>query len=176
METPGQAELAFPAALHAKFVRLALDQPTLDFLQGPPPSDAREKNSFADRTRMTNTDRIALLQTHAMHVISTAQVRTTARGKYEQHVGKSQPVLMMIHPIFSAAAQVAQLLGRDPGAAGAAGHLLDIGAGSGAVTAQMAPLFAQVTTTEISVQMAARLRDRGYDCVPATGGGDGKTL
>ena len=56
-------------------MRLALDQPTLDFLQGPPPSDALEKNAFADRTQMTNTDRIALLQTHAMHVFSTAQVR-----------------------------------------------------------------------------------------------------
>eukprot|EP01047_Picozoa_sp_COSAG01_P042800 COSAG01_NODE_3760_length_5722_cov_5.035390_6_plen_87_part_00 len=80
-------------------MRLALDQPTLDFLQGPPPSDAREKNSFADRTRMTNTDRIALLQTHAMHVFSTAQVRATARAKHE-HVGKSQSVLVMIHPIL----------------------------------------------------------------------------
>lgn len=133
-----EEEKAFPRALYSIFVRLELDQVTLDFLQGPPPSDAAEKNAHADREKMTNTDRIALLATHAMHVLSTGQ--------------------------FS------QLLGRKPSEA--RGHLLDIGAGTGAVTAELAPLFSTVTTTEISVQMAAQLRGRGYDCVPASGSGD----
>ena len=52
-----------------------------------------------------------------------------------------------------------QLLGR-----GTQGSLLDIGAGSGDVTAALAPLFGEVVTTETSRMMARRLRDRGFAC------------
>ncbi len=51
-----------------------------------------------------------------------------------------------------------QLLGR-PG-----GRLLDVGAGNGDVTAQLAPLFDQVTTVETARLMARRLERRGYTC------------
>jgi len=42
------------------------------------------------------------------------------------------------------------------------GSLLDIGAGRGDVTAQLAPLFGQVTAVETSRGMARRLRRQGY--------------
>jgi SAM-dependent methyltransferase len=44
------------------------------------------------------------------------------------------------------------------------GRLLDVGAGSGDVTARLAPLFDAVATTEVSRAMAWRLRQRGFDC------------
>ena len=40
--------------------------------------------------------------------------------------------------------------------------LLDVGAGDGGVTAQLAPLFDDVVVTEVSVPMGAHLRSRGY--------------
>jgi SAM-dependent methyltransferase len=42
--------------------------------------------------------------------------------------------------------------------------LLDVGAGDGEVTAELAPLFERVTTTELSGPMARRLRARGWQC------------
>ena len=44
------------------------------------------------------------------------------------------------------------------------GRLLDVGAGDGHVTAELAPLFDAVETTETSRGMAKRLRERGYVC------------
>lgn len=44
------------------------------------------------------------------------------------------------------------------------GRLLDVGAGEGQVTDELAPLFSHVTTTELSTGMARRLRGRGYEC------------
>lgn len=46
------------------------------------------------------------------------------------------------------------------------GSLLDVGAGSGDVTAALAPLFGQVVTTETSRVMVRRLRQRGFTCQP----------
>ena len=43
-----------------------------------------------------------------------------------------------------------------------ADHLLDLGAGDGAVTEQMAGHFNQVTVTEMSPTMQWRLGHRGY--------------
>lgn len=52
-------------------------------------------------------------------------------------------------------------------------RLIDVGAGDGAVTAQLAPLAREVITTETSGPMAARLRERGFPCLqtelPAAG-------
>ncbi|MEB2314096.1 MAG: methyltransferase domain-containing protein [Sorangiineae bacterium] len=48
------------------------------------------------------------------------------------------------------------------GAAG--GRLLDVGAGNGDVTRELAPLFDEVLTTEPSWPMARRLRRRGLRC------------
>jgi SAM-dependent methyltransferase len=42
-------------------------------------------------------------------------------------------------------------------------RLLDVGAGSGDVTAELAPLFGEVVTTEVSWAMARRLRSRGWE-------------
>jgi SAM-dependent methyltransferase len=44
------------------------------------------------------------------------------------------------------------------------GRLLDVGAGSGDVTAQLAPCFDEVEVTEVSRGMAKRLRKRGFRC------------
>jgi SAM-dependent methyltransferase len=55
-------------------------------------------------------------------------------------------------------AQWQRLLGEHPG-----GRLLDVGAGSGDVTAELAGLFDQVTATETSRGMVWRLRRRGLD-------------
>lgn len=43
-------------------------------------------------------------------------------------------------------------------------RLLDVGAGSGDVTVQLAPLFEDVVTTELSRAMVFRLRRRGFAC------------
>jgi len=43
-------------------------------------------------------------------------------------------------------------------------RLLDVGAGSGKVTAELAPLVDRVVATELSSRMAKRLRARGVEC------------
>lgn len=62
-------------------------------------------------------------------------------------------------------AQVQQLLHREVPVAGGGGSLLDIGAGDGNVTASLASLVDQVTTTEASAPMVAHLNARGYNSV-----------
>jgi SAM-dependent methyltransferase len=44
------------------------------------------------------------------------------------------------------------------------GRLLDVGAGSGDVTAALAPCFDQIETTEVSRGMARKLAQRGFPC------------
>jgi SAM-dependent methyltransferase len=67
--------------------------------------------------------------------------------------------LLGIYPMhLLGRAQWQRLLGEHPG-----GRLLDVGAGSGDVTTQLAPLFDHVTATETSRSMAWRLRRRGFD-------------
>ncbi len=51
-----------------------------------------------------------------------------------------------------------------PWMARADGVLLDVGAGDGAVTSELAPLFAETITTELSAPMARRLHERGLVC------------
>lgn len=62
-------------------------------------------------------------------------------------------------------AQVQRLLHRDHPLGGGGGSLLDIGAGDGNVTASLASLVTQVTTTEASAPMVATLNARGYNSV-----------
>ncbi|MGD8862377.1 MAG: methyltransferase [Myxococcales bacterium] len=70
--------------------------------------------------------------------------------------------LLGIYPMhLLSAPQFARLLDRDPGAP-PRGRLLDVGAGSGGVTAHAAPLFEQVFATESSPPLARRLHRRGY--------------
>ncbi|KAE8896488.1 hypothetical protein PF005_g3384 [Phytophthora fragariae] len=61
--------------------------------------------------------------------------------------------------------QVQRLLHRELPVAGGGGSLLDIGAGDGNVTASLASLVDQVTTTEASAPMVAHLNARGYNSV-----------
>lgn len=63
------------------------------------------------------------------------------------------PMYLLGTPSWSA------LLGQHPGRA-----LLDVGAGDGGLTRHLAPLFAEVSTTESSWAMARRLRQQGYTC------------
>ncbi len=56
------------------------------------------------------------------------------------------------------------LLRLEPGAR-LGGRLLDIGAGTGEVTCELAPLFDEVVTTEVSRGMESRLIARGYVCL-----------
>lgn len=51
---------------------------------------------------------------------------------------------------------------RLPGVGGV--RLLDVGAGDGEVTRELAALFAEVATTELSRPMARRLRGKGFTC------------
>jgi hypothetical protein len=51
------------------------------------------------------------------------------------------------------------------------GHVLDIGAGEGAVTLELAPLFDGALCTEVSQQMAKKLRNRGFSCIHSSGTG-----
>ncbi|ETN06195.1 hypothetical protein, variant 3 [Phytophthora nicotianae INRA-310] len=62
-------------------------------------------------------------------------------------------------------AQVQRLLHREQPIAGGSSSLLDIGAGDGNVTASLASLVDQVTTTEASAPMVAHLNARGYNSV-----------
>ena len=67
-------------------------------------------------------------------------------------------------------AHAAELLGASLAAARVARageplRLLDVGAGDGGVTSRLAPLFDEVTTTEVSSWMAWRLRRMGYATV-----------
>eukprot|EP01046_Picozoa_sp_COSAG06_P041950 COSAG06_NODE_5277_length_3590_cov_19.689487_3_plen_451_part_00 len=118
--------------------QLGVDQKTLDFMKGPKPSEqaAAAADHGAVDGPMTNTDRIALLDTHLMHVMSSEQAQV----------------------MFGA-----ERLG---------GKLLDIGAGVGAVTEELAVLFDDALTTEVSQNMAERLRERGFDCMHTRGTGD----
>ena len=52
------------------------------------------------------------------------------------------------------------------------GTLLDLGAGCGGVTQELAPIFDTVMTTEVSQNMASRLRERGFGCMHSSGCGD----
>ncbi|CAH0488636.1 unnamed protein product [Peronospora farinosa] len=62
-------------------------------------------------------------------------------------------------------AQVQRLFPREQLVAASSGSLLDIGAGDGNVTASLASLVDQVTTTEVSAPMVAHLNTRGYNSV-----------
>jgi SAM-dependent methyltransferase len=68
--------------------------------------------------------------------------------------------LLGTYPMFLGGRRLfEELLAPGPGA-----RLLDVGAGNGDVTAELAPLFAEIDTTETSWAMARRLRQRGYRC------------
>jgi SAM-dependent methyltransferase len=63
------------------------------------------------------------------------------------------------YPLFVLSTAQWRALGINPSGAG---HLLDVGAGRGDVTAELGRLFSQVTAAETSRGMARRLRRQGY--------------
>jgi SAM-dependent methyltransferase len=68
--------------------------------------------------------------------------------------------LLGMYPLFVASTEHWQaLLGAIP-----VPRLLDVGAGSGGVTRTLQPLAEHVVTTELSRQMAERLRRAGFEC------------
>lgn len=136
------ADLALLAAAGAPFTQLTVDEHTADYILA--------SEQFRHGALMTWLHRLmrgfwsdfdinGMLGTYPMHVLSTPQWRTL---------------------LNSADAPCAALLS-DPASA----HLLDIGAGRGDATGELAPLFAEVTVSETSEPMARRLRKQGYVCL-----------
>ncbi|CEO97775.1 unnamed protein product (mitochondrion) [Plasmodiophora brassicae] len=92
--------------------------------------------ALALRWVMSTTDANALCGTGEMHIFSTEQAAQWILGQ----------------PSDTTCTRLSSLL--------------DVGAGDGAITARLAPLFESVTTTEVSEPMVARLQSLGYECVP----------
>jgi len=129
-------------ALQARFVQCEYDAGTALFFDRycrQPPLLRNLASPFLGMA-MSRTDANALLGLAQMHVLTTEQART-----------------LLEH-------------GADPGARSAPGprRLLDVGAGDGTVTRQLAPLADEVVTTEVSAGMVRRLRRGGHRCA-ATG-------
>jgi len=110
-----------------------------------PTSLSSETRAFVDRAVENRHGRwVAMLHTLLRGMVSDFDVNG----------------LLGTYPMFLAGRRVfEELLAPGPGA-----RLLDVGAGNGDVTAELAPLFADVETTETSWAMARRLRQRGYRC------------
>ncbi|HJL03010.1 MAG TPA: methyltransferase domain-containing protein [Polyangiaceae bacterium LLY-WYZ-15_(1-7)] len=130
---------ALSARLADRVVTLGADEATRawidDCLARPHGGLTMAAQSFA-RQFLSDYDANGLVGAHDMRVLGTDQWRT-----------------------LLAASSAAPLEGAAPTA-----RLLDIGAGDGHVTAELAPLAAEVVTTETSSQMAKRLRRRGWTC------------
>jgi SAM-dependent methyltransferase len=140
-----EADLGLLAASGAPFIQLGLDGHTADYLLG--------SQEFRHGTAMTWLHRIlrgfysdfdinGMLGTYPMHVLSAAQWREILLNATQS----SEPT---------------HQLSNDENW----GQLLDVGAGRGDATSELASLFSQVTVTETSKPMAKRLRKLGYTCL-----------
>jgi len=118
-----------------------MDQSTADYILA---SDAARHGLVTTwlhrfmRSFLSDFDINGILGTYPMHVLSSAQWQT----------------------LLHAAAPDQPLSNRESW-----GRLLDIGAGRGDATAELAQLFSQVVVTETSRHMAKRLRKLGYECL-----------
>ncbi len=139
------ADPALLAAAGAPFTQLGLDEHTAEYLLA---SEQFRHGTFTTwihrlmRGFWSDFDINGILGTYPMHVLSRAQWETlfdTARASADQSS------LLAHNDEF--------------------GRLLDIGAGRGDATEELAPLFAQVTVTETSKHMARRLRSMGFECL-----------
>ena len=138
------ADLARLAAAETPFVRLDVDTAAAEYIAR---SRAARHGLFKTwlhrclRSLFSDFDVNGLLGTYPMHVLSTQQWR----------------------------ALLSPLMDPDPSAHAAPdrrwGRLLDIGAGRGDATSQLARLFDHTTVTETSAPMARRLRKLGFECI-----------
>jgi SAM-dependent methyltransferase len=126
-----------PLSYRQRFVQLAPDDALRDYLdrtEADRHGRAITALHRALRHVLSDFDINGLLGTYPMHVLGTEQFRFLLDG-----------VLDAEHPTER-------------------GRLFDVGAGNGDVTAQLAPLFDEVTTSEVSGPMCRRLRRRGFAC------------
>jgi SAM-dependent methyltransferase len=134
-----------PADLASRFTQLSRDAGTESFLSthcDPSfPSFLKSVSAPLLRMFLSVTDTNGLLGRGQMHVLSAEQSRLLLSGCATAHPARPRPTQR---------------------------RLLDVGAGDGTVTNNLAPMFERVTTTELSPQMAARLRGRGFECFETT--------
>ena len=139
------ADLGLLAACEAPFTQLALDEHAAEYVLA--------SEQFRHGTCLTWLHRIlrgflsdfdinGILGTYPMHVLSTAQWR------------------VLVETALGALPNSRSLFDSET-----TRSLLDVGAGRGDATDELAPLFQSVTVTETSSHMARRLRKRGYNCV-----------
>jgi protein-L-isoaspartate O-methyltransferase len=101
---------------------------------------------------------------HAAARARASWMRTGAQRLLRQYVSDFDAnAVLGVYPMYLlGTAQWIQILG-----ARHWGRLLDVGAGSGDVTAKLSPLFDETTTTEVSRGMARKLRRLGFHCLRA---------
>ncbi len=126
-----------PKALRARFLQLGRDSSLDEYLERA--ERARHGGLMTALHRMlrgylSDFEINGLLGTYPMHVLGTRQWQFL---------------------LDSASAE---------GGLPTSARLLDVGAGNGDVSVQLAPLFAEVVTTELARSMAWRLRRRGFVC------------
>eukprot|EP00277_Geminigera_cryophila_P019053 CAMPEP_0179447048 /NCGR_PEP_ID=MMETSP0799-20121207/30775_1 /TAXON_ID=46947 /ORGANISM="Geminigera cryophila, Strain CCMP2564" /LENGTH=300 /DNA_ID=CAMNT_0021237263 /DNA_START=160 /DNA_END=1062 /DNA_ORIENTATION=- len=127
--------------LASVFVELSASKRTLDFLHSHPPHSIPA--SWARAVAgwfVSNADANAALSMYRMHVLDI----------------DSAALLLDLSPPSSVSSQ------ESPAARPL--RLLDVGAGDGQVTAELAPLFGEVLATEVSLPCVRAIRKRGIAC------------
>ncbi len=104
------------------------------------------QREFVDRSRATPHSRLLTLSHRILRTFISDYDVNGLLGMYPMHLLST--------------AQWRVLLGSKPG-----DRLLDVGAGDGGLTRQLAPLFTSITTSETSRSMARRLKRQGYACL-----------
>lgn len=149
---------------------LHADDETKEWLRSCKPNICTSLLASVLRLFYSVTDTNAILRRGQMFVLSDAQIRLLlARPDAETLLAEAEAESSASgRTIEAAGGDSARSSIRSPAApagAGASlglGRLLDIGAGDGNVTAVLARHFREVTATEVSVPMCARLRERGF--------------
>jgi 2-polyprenyl-3-methyl-5-hydroxy-6-metoxy-1,4-benzoquinol methylase len=113
---------------------------------------------YADRFVALDADTETMAFVSDERIRRHGRMRWAARAIVRSSVGAfSTNALLDTYPLFMLSqSQWAQLL-----APYAGGRLLDVGAAAGHVTSRLAPLFGDVTATDVSRPMVRRLRARG---------------
>ena len=120
---------------NAPFLQFDIDQGTADYIAQSAELRHGSVKSWLHRclrTFLSDFDINGILGTYPMHILSEAQWRTFLNEAREEKDSASL------------------------------GSLLDVGAGRGDVTSQLAPLFSEVSASETSSAMVKRLKKRGF--------------